>query len=126
MVINKNLDAIVFEKDQETFELIKKILNENKIAKVHQITAIGQATQPLLSIQSLKYFFCGYEIGSYQEEKTESLARELLAKQRGDVKYIPYPYLRRSDLLLSARKILIVNKTEFINQLVALDANLVT
>lgn len=126
MVINKNLDAIVFEKDQETFELIKKILNENKIAEVHQITAIGQATQQLLSIQSLKYFFCGYEIGSHQEEKTESLVRELLAKQRGDVKYIPYPYLRRSDLLLSARKILIVNKTELIDQFRPINANLVT
>jgi hypothetical protein len=106
-----DIDVIVLEKDQNTFELIRDLLNESKPSiKIHHITFIEQATPKLLSNKNLKYFFCGFEIGNSEEEYIESLAMSLVIKFRDDVKYIPYPYLDKEDLMFSKNKVLLINK----------------
>jgi hypothetical protein len=107
--INKNIEIIIFEKDLGTIELISSILDKTKSIKIHQITSLDQVTPELLMNKNIKYFYFGYEIGSSEEENLESLARSLVFKQRTDIKYIPYPYLKKSDLLFSKNKVLLVS-----------------
>lgn len=117
MKISNSPSIIILEKDPYTFNLIKNILNGSRNLKIYQSATLEQANQHLQTDHEIKYLICGYEIGNHEEEMIEPMVMSFLAQQRKDVKYIPYPYLKKSDLLISKNKILVLSRAELVSML---------